>query len=415
MQELLSVKNLEARGASNVALASSGAASPGQTGPGDVSCSCEVQPQIYPPPPCRCPPLPIPVPPPEDCTVDNMALYQDKNLDGQFSDNELLGILRPFEGKANAVANYGYRSASAHPVKGPQPEAFKSKVFLYKNGTASHLTFFNGVDADLGKKGSPHNKVSWDILVAGNGGKDKIELSDDNLEIQQARNIGNELDIAKRYLANWEYWYNTDGGVIGPIFDRNMSSTIKIDMNKLGDIKTIEFVSANGAPISIPNEGKKLSFMIKMSQPIAYLDAQQTKGASATDATTDSVVISSPLRCSEPQPVVTVKLNPVTKVEEISYPSKDGMLCPALMRLNDFLVSGTSAATIDMKAGSQLSVKFSELYRSCADKAKKALSAKMPLIIKGKVFNESVITAPDSMIQFSTVDSCEIETPGKAQ
>ncbi|MEY4615062.1 MAG: hypothetical protein RJB66_22 [Pseudomonadota bacterium] len=355
----------------------------------------------------------VPIAPPIDpCQLSGFQLYQDKNLDGQISDDEYLGLLAAYSGSLSAAQNYGYSSASAHPKAGPQPEAFKSKLFLYTDSEGTHLNFFNNVDYDKAKAGSAHNKVAWDITVKGNSLVDDVKLSDDKLELKKIpmalQQIYPPAPIkVNKYQARWEYWRNTDGGIIGPIKDS--SSEIKIEMKTLGDLKSVEFASANGSVTKVLASRKGLRFVIKSQLTI---DQPMTTMTSA-----DGVASSLPI-CGPQEPEVSLVINPVSKVDILTYDqlcdSRPGMMCPMMMRLNDVIVSGLVNGGFVGGAGSspQATVKFSQRYLECEAEAKQALALKLPLVIKGH--GNGFANTTNEVINLSDITACFVDRPAKA-
>ena len=361
------------------------------------------------------PPEPIcPEPVPIERKVQYM-LYQDKNLDGKYV---ALGILSPFEGLDTAVVNYGYRKASAHPIHGPKPEAQKSKFFLYKDSSGIHLTFFSNVEGDLDPKSSPNNRILFNIATKGNQMRDRVILSDDKLELRELPvaipAVGNQNRIGllpiltkKNYIAQMEYWKNTDGGVIGP-FGRSMSGDqeIHIDLLKLGDIKNVEFVSSSQGAIGIANKGQSLRFKLVRDETTNWIQSTSSRDSS------DDVVVSP---CVEPPlQEISMKLNPVESVTLLTYPSPcvggERMFCNELMPLNDFLVKGVSDSSKDITAGLNVELKFSELYAKCAAEAKLAKEQKKSLLVTGR--GESVKKdAKTLQLNLSDIKGCSIDKP----
>lgn len=347
------------------------------------------------------------------CQIGAFDLYQDKNLDGKLSDDEYLGPIASYSGAQSAAKNYGLTSASAHPKVGPQPEAFKSKLFLYSDSEGTHLTFFSNVDYDSAKAGSTHNKVAWDIAVTGKSLSDKVELSDDNLELKKLL-----LPVPavyppppvtlNRYEARWEYWHNTDGGIIGPIKD--FSSEVRIEMKQLGDIRSIEFASADGTVKKIANNSKPLAFVIR-----SRFDLLQTNNATTSP---DGAVSSIPL-CQPPEPDLSLIIYPVSNVDVLAYDqpcvAKGERYCPMLARLNDVLVSGGLSSGLTNGIGiipvQKVVVQFSEMYLACEAEAKQALALKSPLVIRGK--GVGVENATTVNYHFSEVTSCFVENLAK--
>lgn len=346
-----------------------------------------------------------PSPPPIPCQVLNFAVYQDRNNDGIYSPEERLGLLRPFSGTITAKANYRYVSASAHPKIGPAPEGFKTKLFLYADYRGTNLNIFSNIDSDSKTSGSSHNQVSLDITTSGNGGADGVILSDDHLELRElpsimplseggARPDIYPIDLAKSYQARWQYWYNTDGGIIGPL--NGSQSQVKINLLKLGDIKSVELVSASGEVIALSNSGTPTTLILKA-------EALSNPGAPEDDTVTSS--------CPQPgEPKLQIKIKPVRSVELITYPSEckgqpSNIVCPAMARANDYLIKGATQPVGSTPVNAQ--VRFMEQYSSCAETAKKAMNLGKGLTIYGRGSKEPGSSETRSLY-FSEISTCQM-------
>ncbi|HLE46630.1 MAG TPA: PKD domain-containing protein [Thermoplasmata archaeon] len=97
------------------------------------------------------------------------------------------------------AAYYDYYSVSAHTEF---VEAYVSKAFLYENTLNGRLYFFVHHNIDDG--GSPDAIVNFDFGGLPSGVA--VVLSDD----------GGELSLGRAVEGQWEFFVNTDGGVLGP-------------------------------------------------------------------------------------------------------------------------------------------------------------------------------------------------------
>ncbi len=97
--------------------------------------------------------------------------------------------------------------------------------------------FFN-----VDEGGSDYNKVVWEVYTSNNNNSDTVLLSDDNMELKK---LGSTMDASQSqtYKGIWQYWKNTDGGVIGPFLGNNFE--IKVKMIEKGDVNDVKFHSAN--------------------------------------------------------------------------------------------------------------------------------------------------------------------------
>lgn len=170
-----------------------------------------------------------------------MAIWTDKNSDGSIEGENFLGYTKNFEGQLSASQNYNYYSYSAHPIIGPAPSGFHSNIFFYRDSKGLHFNFFHNID----EGGSEFNEVHWEIKVTGNQGKDRVVLSDDGDELQLVSTFG-DTNI---YNGDFNYWKNTDGGIIGPLVNETFLISVKYINN--GDLANIAFYSQGGDTIQL--------------------------------------------------------------------------------------------------------------------------------------------------------------------
>ena len=169
-------------------------------------------------------------------------VWHDTNFDG--IKDTYLGTVSSYTGGKTAAANYGYYSASAHPINGPNPEAYKSKMYMYEGADGLSFGFFHNVDAG----GNAYwNHVGWDFQFRNM--TSSIALVDDSPENRGEPGIV-ALD-AYNYNAGWAYSLNTDGGVF-----KNLSPTagyweIVINPYKFGDIQNWSMYSGDGSFIDL--------------------------------------------------------------------------------------------------------------------------------------------------------------------
>ncbi|UCE28879.1 MAG: hypothetical protein JSV85_06355 [Candidatus Bathyarchaeota archaeon] len=162
-----------------------------------------------------------------------ICVWQDTDGDG-VKDN-FLGQVHAYSGGLTGADNYNWFSASAHPIAGPTPVGYESKMYFYQGTDGLSLGMFHNIDAG----GSPNNVVNWDIDVTGTDA-DRF-LSDDNL-VEFSETTPNHFDGA------WHYWFNTDGGVIG-----NLTGNweIVITPNVWGDMSAWDIYSDDGSSIGL--------------------------------------------------------------------------------------------------------------------------------------------------------------------
>lgn len=170
--------------------------------------------------------------------VTRLGIYKDLNGNDIADKEESLGQISSYTGSENAAANYNYYSASAHPKIGPKPSSYAGNVFLYDGSDGLSLNMFFNVD----EGGSDYNKVVWEVYTSNNNSSDAVLLSDDNMELKKLDSEVAE-NHSQTYKGVWQYWKNTDGGVIGPFLGNNFE--IKVKMIEKGDVNDVKFHSAN--------------------------------------------------------------------------------------------------------------------------------------------------------------------------
>lgn len=156
------------------------------------------------------------------------------------SDN-YLGTISAYSGALDAASNYDYYSASGHPVNGPTPAGYQAFVWMHWDTSAptgQHLSFNLIHDVDGG--GSPDNIVSWDLNFVNTSYN--VLLQDDSGE-----GSGGFSDQGGGLMwADFQYWYNTDCGVIG--VDEPFCGSgweINLAFNFLSDIGMVKAASGD--------------------------------------------------------------------------------------------------------------------------------------------------------------------------
>ena len=181
-----------------------------------------------------------------------LGIWLDPDKTGVLADNNYLGEIKSYTGTLSSFDNYRYYSASAHPVIGPTPLSYESNIYFYEGPDGLTLNFYSNLD----EGGSDYNSVNWDIITKGNSGKDKVILSDDNKELTQTF----QSPLKSRYQARFQYWKNTDGGVIGPFVGKNYQ--IQVHILNTGDIQNAIFYSADGNAFPLKDENNQISSFV---------------------------------------------------------------------------------------------------------------------------------------------------------
>ncbi len=164
-----------------------------------------------------------------------LTITIDKDGDG-LGDTEPVEIIS-YKGQYTNADNYNYYSWSAHPHIGPNPDGYKSHAFLYEGPDGLSFQFYFNKDKVQGEQynGSPNSVVKLDILTEGNHFDDAVILADDKNELKyKGESNGKNL-----YEGRFHYWYNTDGGVIGPFNGEDYKITVK-------PIESYELYKVNG-------------------------------------------------------------------------------------------------------------------------------------------------------------------------
>ena len=95
-------------------------------------------------------------------------VWQDTDFNGV--KDTYLGSIYWYTGPHTDTANFNYYSASAHPLIGPNPEAYKSKMFFYAGSNGVSFNFFHNIDNGgnnywnhVGRRQTP--TTSWAFFI----------------------------------------------------------------------------------------------------------------------------------------------------------------------------------------------------------------------------------------------------------
>jgi len=163
------------------------------------------------------------------------VIYVWQDTDGDGVKDAFLGSVLAYSGGLTGADNYNYYSASAHPVAGPTPVGYESKMYFYEGLDGLSFGMFHNVD----EGGSPDNEVLLDLDITGTN--PDVLLSDDSGELSKPSS--NHFD------GEWSYGDNTDGGVIG-VLDGD-TWEIVITPIQWGDITTWDIYTADGSSINL--------------------------------------------------------------------------------------------------------------------------------------------------------------------
>ena len=187
-----------------------------------------------------------------------LAIWLDPDESGIIAQENYLGSIVSYSGNETVADNYNYYSFSAHPNIGPQPIGFHLNVFFYEGEDGLGFNFFANIDSNDESKGSSNNQVDIDIIVSGNDGADDVLISDDNHELNLVSRENNS-DRAI-YAGRFHYWYNTDGGAVGPLIGNDYKIQAKI-LNT-GDLTNARFYSADGSSFLLHDTTSEITSFI---------------------------------------------------------------------------------------------------------------------------------------------------------
>jgi hypothetical protein len=156
-------------------------------------------------------------------------IWHDTDYDG--IKDTYLGTVASYSGDSASVANYNYFSASGHPIYGPNPEAYKSKMFMYEGSDGLSFNVIHNIDAG----GNNYwNHVGMDFQFRNM--VSSIGFVDDSSPENRGEPGVMAVD-AFNYHAGWAYALNTDGLVFNHLDPIENYWEIMIDPYMFGDIQ----------------------------------------------------------------------------------------------------------------------------------------------------------------------------------
>lgn len=172
-------------------------------------------------------------------------VWQDTDFNGV--KDTYMGSIYWYAGPHTTVNNYNYSSASAHPLVGPNPEAYKSKMFFYNGPDGVSFNFFHNID----NGGNNYwNHVGWDFHFLNMN--NNLAFVDDGVPENRGEPGIVPLDPFN-YHAGWAYTLNTDGGLFNQLSPMAPYWEIVIDPYMFGDIQEWQIYSGDGSHISLWN------------------------------------------------------------------------------------------------------------------------------------------------------------------
>ena len=194
---------------------------------------------------------------PQNCVQgQRLGIWLDPDESGQLLESNYLGAIVSYSGEETVANNYNYYSASAHPIVGPTPAGFETHVFFYEGSDGLALNFYSNIDANDESQGSEDNTVHVDGVVSANNGSDGVMISDDGGELK----LTNKSASQAVYEGRFQYWYNTDGGAIGPLVTNDYR--IQVKFLATGDITNALFYLADGQSFTLKDNGNNISSFV---------------------------------------------------------------------------------------------------------------------------------------------------------
>src|SRR5690606_4616930 len=105
---------------------------------------------------------------------EGVTCVEGKKLGIWLANGTFLGDIVTYSGNLSAEANYNYYSASAHPLKGPDPTGYELHNFFYEGSDGLVLNFYGNIDSNDNTDGSPDHQYSIKISTKGNGQLDNV-------------------------------------------------------------------------------------------------------------------------------------------------------------------------------------------------------------------------------------------------
>jgi hypothetical protein len=181
-------------------------------------------------------------------------IWQDRNGDGLR--DTWLGKVTAYNGGLSGWNNYNFAPSldSGDPINGPNPEAYKSKMYLYDGSDGLSLGFIHNIDMG----GNNYwNHVRWDFTFSCIGAT--IGGVDDGIPEGHGE-VGIVSTGPNNYAAGWAYIYNTDGGVFnlapgGPYWE------IHVNPDLFGAVDNWQMYSGDGSFINLWNRQYPIPFM----------------------------------------------------------------------------------------------------------------------------------------------------------
>jgi hypothetical protein len=183
------------------------------------------------------------------------VIYVWQDTDGDGVKDAFLGSVLAYSGSDTGAANYNFYSDSAHPIAGPTPVGYETKMYFYEGSDGLSFGMFHNVD----EGGSASNTVLWDLDITGTN--PDVFLSDDSGELSESSS--NHFD------GDWIYGDNTDGGVIGELDGDTWD--IVITPILWGDITTWDIYTADGSSINLNKDYTTYLTVIPPPAPVPTL------------------------------------------------------------------------------------------------------------------------------------------------
>ena len=209
--------------------------------------------------------------------------------------DSFLGYITSFQGTNTPDASYDYYSYSAHPTSVedanndalPQPKDSSAHIFFYESKADHSALTYSGNEAvktrgalnegDLffyfffnkDAAGQSDNKVYFEVFTDNNLDEagvlvDQVILADDGHELTSV----SADESGQHYIGDYQYWYNTDGGVIGPFRGEEFTIAVRAtSQSPVGeDLTGASFFSREGTEYNFFNDPTITSFLVTYNE-----------------------------------------------------------------------------------------------------------------------------------------------------
>ena len=224
----------------------------------------------------------------------NLSIWsavESENDQNTLIKDSFLGHITSFQGVNTPDDSYDYYSYSAHPTSVedenndalPQPKDSSAHIFFYESKTDHAALDYSNNSAiktrealnngDLflyfffnkDETGQSNNKVYFEVFTDNNLDEDgvlvdQVILADDGQELVSVSSDAS----GQHYIGDYQYWHNTDGGVIGPFRGEEFTIAVRAtSQSPVGeDLTGASFFSREGTEYNFFKDPKITSFIV---------------------------------------------------------------------------------------------------------------------------------------------------------